>query len=63
MVPCSSVVDIKATGIRAAYDDEMVLKGCLGCSSSNAQEATLLPLLVGNTNTMGAVLGLGRSHC
>lgn len=36
VVPCSGIVDTKATGIRAACDDEMVLKGCLGCSS-NAQ--------------------------
>lgn len=49
-------------GIRAAQDHEMVWKGCLD-SSLNAQQGTLLPLLVGITNTMEAVLGLGRNHC
>ena len=62
VVPCSGMMDTEACGIRAACDDEMVLKGCLGCSS-NVQQGTSLPLFVGNTNTMGPVLGLGKNHC
>lgn len=34
VAPCSGTVDTKATGIRAACDDEMALKGGLGCSSN-----------------------------
>lgn len=62
VVPFLEIVDTEATGIRAACTDNMVLKGCLGCSS-NAQEASLLLLFVQNTNTMGALLGSGRNQC
>lgn len=62
MVPFLEIVDVKATGIRAACTDNMVLKGCFGCSS-NAQQASLFLLFVRNTNTMGAVLGSGGNQC
>lgn len=61
VVPCSETADTKAAGIRAVCTDK-VLKGCLRCSS-NAQQASLLLLFVGNTNTRGALLGLGRNQC
>lgn len=52
-VLCLGIAD-KATGVRAACNNEIVLKGCLSCSS-DAQQATLLPLLVQNRNTLGEV--------
>lgn len=62
VVLCSGIANTKATGIRAACNNEVVLTRCLSCSS-NAQQATLLPLLTENTNTLREVSRLGRNHC